>query len=45
MMRWVKIEDVGDTEFLFEEQVDRFRFIAPERSGAKGPRERRRLAK
>jgi DNA-directed RNA polymerase subunit beta' len=26
MMRWVKIEDVGDTEFLVEEQVDRFRF-------------------
>jgi len=22
MMRWVKIEDVGDTEFLIEEQVD-----------------------
>jgi len=35
MMRWVKIEDVGDTEFLIEEQVDRFRF-ARERSGAKG---------
>jgi DNA-directed RNA polymerase subunit beta' len=27
MMRWVKIEDVGDTEFLIEEQVDRFRFM------------------
>ena len=27
MMRWVKIEDVGDTEFLVEEQVDRFRFL------------------
>src|SRR6186713_2052690 len=27
MMRWVKIEDVGDTEFLVEEQVDRFRFM------------------
>src|SRR5450830_1832708 len=27
MMRWVKIEDVGDTEFLIEEQVDRFRFL------------------
>jgi DNA-directed RNA polymerase subunit beta' len=26
MMRWVKVEDVGDTEFLLEEQVDRFRF-------------------
>src|SRR5713101_416804 len=27
MMRWVKIEDVGDTEFLLEEVVDRFRFM------------------
>src|SRR5690606_36035997 len=27
MMRWVKIEDVGDTEFLVEEQVDKFRFL------------------
>jgi DNA-directed RNA polymerase subunit beta' len=26
MLRWVKIADVGDTEFLLEEQVDRFRF-------------------
>ncbi len=26
MMRWMKVEDVGDTEFLLEEQVDRFRF-------------------
>ena len=26
MMRWVKVEDVGDTEFLLEEQVDKFRF-------------------
>jgi DNA-directed RNA polymerase subunit beta' len=26
MMRWIKIEDVGDTEFLLEEQVDKFRF-------------------
>jgi DNA-directed RNA polymerase subunit beta' len=26
MMRWVKIEDVGDTNFLLEEQVDKFRF-------------------
>jgi DNA-directed RNA polymerase subunit beta' len=26
MMRSVKVEDVGDTEFLIEEQVDRFRF-------------------
>ena len=27
MMRWVKIEDVGDTEFLVDDQVDRFRFL------------------
>lgn len=26
MLRWVKIKDVGDTDFLIEEQVDRFRF-------------------
>jgi DNA-directed RNA polymerase subunit beta' len=28
MMRWVKIEDVGDTEFLVEDTVDKFRFRA-----------------
>ena len=27
MMRWVKIEDVGTTEFLIDEQVDRIRFL------------------
>ena len=26
MMRWVKVEDVGDTDFLLEEQVDKFKF-------------------
>ncbi len=26
MMRWIKVEHVGDTEFLLEEQVDKFRF-------------------
>jgi DNA-directed RNA polymerase subunit beta' len=26
MMRWVKVEDVGDTGFLLDEQVDKFRF-------------------
>jgi DNA-directed RNA polymerase subunit beta' len=26
MLRWVKIKEVGDTEFVLEEQVDRFRF-------------------
>jgi DNA-directed RNA polymerase subunit beta' len=28
MMRWVKVEDIGDTEFLPEEVVDRFKFRA-----------------
>jgi DNA-directed RNA polymerase subunit beta' len=28
MMRWVKIEEVGDTEFLIDEVVDRFRFVS-----------------
>ncbi len=27
MMRWVKIEDVGSTDFLIDEQVDRSRFL------------------
>src|ERR1700688_1298187 len=27
MMRWIKVEDVGDTEFLVDEQVDKFRFL------------------
>ena len=27
MMRWVRIEDVGDTEFLHDDVVDRFRFL------------------
>ena len=31
MMRWVKVEDVGDSEFLIDEVVDKFRFIAVER--------------
>jgi DNA-directed RNA polymerase subunit beta' len=26
MMRWVKVEDVGDTEFLLDEQIDKFKF-------------------
>jgi DNA-directed RNA polymerase subunit beta' len=26
MMRWIKVEDVGDTSFLVDEQVDKFRF-------------------
>jgi len=28
MLRWVKIEDVGDTSFLVDQQTDRFRFNA-----------------
>jgi DNA-directed RNA polymerase subunit beta' len=27
MMRWVRIEDVGDTEFLIDEQTDKFRIL------------------
>ena len=27
MLRWVRIEDVGDTNFIIGEQVDRFRFL------------------
>jgi DNA-directed RNA polymerase subunit beta' len=26
MMRWVKVEEPGDTEFLLDEQVDKFKF-------------------
>ncbi len=26
MLRWVRIKEVGDTDFLLEEQVDRFRY-------------------
>jgi DNA-directed RNA polymerase subunit beta' len=39
MLRWVKIEDVGDTNFLLEQQVDKFRFRAEnERVIAEGGR-------
>ena len=31
MMRWVRVEDVGETDFLVGEQVDRFRFQAENR--------------
>jgi DNA-directed RNA polymerase subunit beta' len=27
MMRWIKVENPGDTEFIVDEQVDRFRFV------------------
>ena len=37
MMRWVKIEEGGDTEFLVDEQVDKFRFrVENERVVAEG---------
>src|SRR6202023_1994226 len=26
MLRWVKVEEVGDTSFLLEQQIDKFRF-------------------
>ena len=26
MMRWVKVEEVGDTDFIVDEQVDKFKF-------------------
>ena len=28
MLRWVKVDEVGDTNFLMEQQIDRFRFNA-----------------
>jgi len=28
MMRWVKVEEVGETEFLIDEVVDRFKFMS-----------------
>ena len=36
MMRRVKIEEVGDTDFLVDEQVDRWRFARGERAGDRG---------
>jgi DNA-directed RNA polymerase subunit beta' len=39
MLRWVKIEEVGDTNFLLEQQVDKFRFrMENERAIADGGR-------
>jgi DNA-directed RNA polymerase subunit beta' len=39
MLRWVKIEEIGDTNFLLEQQVDRFRYRAEnERVTATGGR-------
>jgi len=31
MLRWVKVEEVGDTDFLIDEQVDRFVFLEENR--------------
>ncbi len=36
MMRWLKVEDVGDTAFLLEQQVDKFRFARRERPRDQG---------
>jgi DNA-directed RNA polymerase subunit beta' len=37
MMRWMKVEEVGDTDFLLEEQIDKFRFREEnERTKARG---------
>jgi DNA-directed RNA polymerase subunit beta' len=39
MMRWRKVEDVGDTQFLLEQQIDKFRFAEEnERVIARGGR-------
>ncbi len=39
MLRWVKIDEVGDSNFLLEQQIDRFRFRAEnERVAAEGGR-------
>ena len=40
MMRWVRVEEIGDTEFLPEEVVDEFKFRAETRGvmDACGPR-------
>ena len=35
MMRWMKVEDVGDTEFLIDEIVDKFRFRSENEKVAK----------
>ncbi|MGC2164144.1 MAG: DNA-directed RNA polymerase subunit beta', partial [Silvibacterium sp.] len=39
MLRWVKIEEVGDTSFLLEQQIDKFRFrLENEKAIANGGR-------
>ena len=44
MMRWVKIEDVGDTEFLVEDVVDKFRFREENERVIRGRQDCRRRA-
>ena len=44
MMRWVRVEDIGDTEFLPEEVVDKFKFRL-ENAGWKKRADVRRRAK
>ena len=43
MMRWVKIEEVGDTEFLIDEQVDQLPVRRGERARHRGGRAARRI--
>ena len=38
MMRWVQVEDIGDTEFLPEEVVDKFKFRAENQRVDRGGR-------
>ena len=38
MMRWVRVEDIGDTEFLPEEVVDKFKFRCREPAGGRSGR-------
>ena len=39
MMRWVKVEEVGDTEFLIDEVVDQFRFMDENEKAVKADRQ------
>ncbi len=36
MMRWVKIEEVGDSDFLVDEVVDFYRFMGEDRGRTRG---------
>ena len=44
MMRRVKVMDVGDTEFVLEEQVDRLKFEETNQSRGRQGRQARRSA-